>query len=369
MLRVAILGASGFIGSRTVELLHLANLAEVRPVVRSFARLALPSRFALDCRVADACDQAALRQAFRGCDVVVHAAAGGREVILGSLAPTYRAAQEAGVRRLVYLSTAAVHGQAPAPGTDEDSPLSTRQPVPYNNAKVRAERRLRQLRRRSTVEVVTLRPGIVFGPRSFWVSNFANALLAGRACLIRRGQGICNSIYIDNLVQAIYLAMTAAAADGEAFLVGDAEEVTWAALYQPVAEALGFDLARLPEAPVPALSVPWRERVQAVRTAAPVQAFLSRLPEKLRQAFGAALDCWLAPPASPWALPLQPAPVVTREMALLYQCQYKLPFGKATRLLGYRPAVAFPEACRRTVAWLAFAGYRGRGTGAEYEVQ
>jgi uncharacterized protein YbjT (DUF2867 family) len=31
-MRVAILGASGFIGSRAVELLHLADLAEVRPI-------------------------------------------------------------------------------------------------------------------------------------------------------------------------------------------------------------------------------------------------------------------------------------------------------------------------------------------------
>jgi hypothetical protein len=44
-------------------------------------------------------------------------------------------------------------------------------------------------------------------------------------------------------------------------------------------------------------------------------------------------------------------------MALLYQCEYKLPFEKATKTLGYRPIVAYPEACRRSIGWLNFAGY------------
>jgi nucleoside-diphosphate-sugar epimerase len=369
MLKVAILGASGFIGSRTVEMLHLAKLAEVRPVVRCFASLALPSRFEIVCQVADAFDQAALRRAFAGCDVVVYAVAGDRNVILGTLVPTYRAAQAAGVRRLVYLSTAAVHGQAPAPGTDEDSPLSARQSIPYNNAKVRAERHLRRLRNQGTVEVVILRPGIVFGPRSPWITSFANALLKSQAYLVQRGQGICNSIYVDNLVHAIYLAMTSSEADGEAFLIGDQEEVTWADLYQPIAEAFGFDLTHVPEAPVPAFSVSWHERLQTICAAAPVQAFLSLFPGQLRQGVRIALSGGQASSYSSWTMPIQPAPVVTREMALLYQCQYKLPFAKATRLLGFKPIIAFPEACRRTVAWLAFAGYRCVGSGVRCEVQ
>jgi hypothetical protein len=49
--------------------------------------------------------------------------------------------------------------------------------------------------------------------------------------------------------------------------------------------------------------------------------------------------------------------VATLEMALLYRCAYKLPFDKAARLLRYEPRVSFELACRRTIAWLAFAGY------------
>lgn len=357
MIRVAIVGANGFIGGRAVELLHLNRLVDVRPIVRSYAALARLARFDLDCRLADAFDQAALAAAFTGCDVVVHAVAGDPAVILGTLAPVYRAAEAAGVRRLVYLSTATVHGQAPPPGVSEESPVSDRQPLAYNNAKVRAERRLHALRSGGSVELVLLRPGIVTGPRSSWVANFADALLAGTAYRVDGGRGVCNSIYVDNLVHAIYLAINAPAADGHAFLLGDQERVTWADLYRPIAAALGYDLDQLPEAQVPAFTPGWRQRLQAVHQARPTQALLSLFPRPLRQAAFDALTGLMAKPASPWTLPAPPRPVVTEEMALLYRCQYKVPFDKARERLGYEPIVSFAEGCRRTVAWLEFAGY------------
>jgi 2-alkyl-3-oxoalkanoate reductase len=357
-MKVAVLGANGFIGNRVIEMFHLNNWAEVRPIVRRFAALAPLSRFDLDCHMADAFDQAALRIAFTGCEVVFHTVAGDQRTILETLAPIYKAAQEAGVRRLVYLSTASVHGQAPLPGTDENSPLSDHQPLPYNNSKVWAERKLQQLRRQGTVEVVMLRPGLVTGPRSSWITNFANDLLANRAYLINRGQGICNSIYIDNLVHAIFLAATATGVDREAFLVGDQEQVTWLDLYQPIAEALGFDIAQVPEAAIPTAATTRLDHLEKIRTSELMQAFLSYFPMKLRQAAFLTLTPWQQPASkSPWILPSQPKLEATQEMALLYQCQYKLPFEKAAKKLNYKPIVSFQEGCRRSVTWLAFAGY------------
>jgi len=56
--------------------------------------------------------------------------------------------------------------QAPEPGTDERSPLRTDHSALVNNAKVRAERTLMKLRANGKTELVMLRPGIVYGPRS-----------------------------------------------------------------------------------------------------------------------------------------------------------------------------------------------------------
>src|SRR4051812_1843138 len=89
--KVAILGANGFIGSRTAEMLHLSQLVEVRPIVRNFASLARLARFDLendlDCRVADGFDGSKLSEAMIGCDALIYAIAGDRRTILQTLKP------------------------------------------------------------------------------------------------------------------------------------------------------------------------------------------------------------------------------------------------------------------------------------------
>ncbi len=358
MLKVAILGANGFIGSRTVEILHLEGLAEVRPIVRRLSSLARLARFDLDCRIANGFDQSGLETAFAGCDVVIHAISGSRRVILGTLAPTYRAAEKAGVHRVVYLSSASVHGQAPMPGTDENSPLSDRQPIAYNNAKIQAERKLLKLRARGSVEVVMLRPGIVFGPRSSFVVGLADNLLSGTAYLVNEGMGTCNSVYVDNVVYGIYSAMTVPTGDREAFLLGDQEQIMWSDFYRPIAEALGLDLGDVLRVPLPKMYPRWQAYLKMIDVARPLETVFPLLPNKNKQTIKVAHSAWgNGLPLSRRGIATQKHPIVTHEMALLHQCQYKLPFQKARKLLGYEPIISFPEGCRRTIAWLAFAGY------------
>ena len=76
---VAVLGANGFIGCRTVELLQLSGWANVRPIVRRPDAFASLSRFAIDAMVADVGDIHAHTAAFAGCQYVVHAVAGDGE--------------------------------------------------------------------------------------------------------------------------------------------------------------------------------------------------------------------------------------------------------------------------------------------------
>ena len=61
---IAVLGASGFVGSRLLELFHLTGSATLHPVVRNYSSLARLARFDLDWKIADARDQAALTTAF-----------------------------------------------------------------------------------------------------------------------------------------------------------------------------------------------------------------------------------------------------------------------------------------------------------------
>jgi len=362
--KVAILGANGFIGRRLVEYLHLRDLAQVRPVVRRPNALAGLAVFDLDCRIADALDPEALERALAGCEVLVHCVAGDTRTIVGAAGPAYAAAQRAGVRRLVYLSSGSVHSQAPAAGTDETTPLRDDQPIAYNNAKVRAERQLQKLRATGDVELVILRPGIVTGPRSYWVTSFASALVEGTASLVNGGQGICNSLYVDNLAHGVHLAMHARQVDGHAFLLGDAETVRWADFYRPIAVALGFNLAALPNAVYQPARARLLDRIQLLQQHKVVGPALARIPKRLRRMAYAALVAQAqdSGQGSPWAhadwSASGPAvPEVTLEMDLLGRCGYKLPDAKARALLGYEPIVGFDDGMRRTLGWLRFAGF------------
>lgn len=352
MLKVAILGANGFVGSRLLESLHLGNIAQVTPVVRSFTGLSRSARFDLPWQLADGRDQSALKSAFTQCDVVIDCLLGSPEIIIESMQPVYNAAQEAGVKRLIYLSSAVVHGQAPLPGTTEDSALINNQPLAYNRAKVLAEIKLRQLRQSGQTEIVILRPSIVFGPRSRFTAGVAEQILHGRLGLLNDGAGICNSIYIDNLVDAIKLCLQASDIDGQAFLLTDAELVTWADFYRPLVEALGVDFSQLPRISADCDLSQSQDLVASLRNGKAVQKLLPFMPHNLKAAIKGFLSGWQGQNSS-----ADCTPIITAEMALLQKCQYKLPINKAQNLLGYQPAISFSEGCKRSIAWLEFAGY------------
>jgi len=353
-MKIGIVGASGFVGNRAVEMLQLEG-NEVRPIVRSVASIDQLAQKNLDHRIASAFDQSALEAAFKGCDVIIHSILGSPGLIRGSVAPAYKAAQRAGVRRIIYLSSMIVHRSAPALGTTEASPFMENQPFPAHSAKIYAERKLMQLRKTGSVEVAIFRPGIVFGPRSRWVIDLANQLCQGTAYFINEGKGICNSVYIDNLIHAIQLAMTEPDADGEAFFVGDREQVTWFDFYRPFAEALGVDPTRIPQLQVPDFSHSWKQQIMgSFWNSQVVQKVLATVSDDLKQKIKHATPKRKKTVIETFhQVETKQQPVVNEMMAELQQSQYKLPFDKAGKILGYEPIVSFDEGCRRSIEWLA----------------
>jgi nucleoside-diphosphate-sugar epimerase len=360
---VGIVGASGFIGSRLVEWLVLRNLANVRPIVRTFKGMARLARFDLDCRVADATDRADLETQLKGCEVLFHCVVGERDTILKSAAAAYHAGKGTGVQRLVYLSSAVVHGHDPTPGTHDDSELVARQPFEYNVSKVMAEQLLRRLRTDGAIEVVTLRPSIVFGPRSrWWTAQIASDLLSGKAYLVDGGAGICNSVYVDNLVQAMWQAGNSSKVANQDFLITDGERVTWWDLYSAVAEALGVDMANVSliggRTVTELIRVARRKEVmekvsgnQLARAAR--QIIPPGVVEVIKRKWNSTQ--LQACNATRHERDRQALPAVDREIVSLQQCHYVLPIIKAQELLGYAPQVTFSEGCHRTAGWLRFA--------------
>lgn len=230
---VMVTGANGFIGSRLVDRLVEAG-ADVRALVRSKADAPRwttnPRRRAVR---GDVTDPASLARAVAGCGVVFHCAWGGesmeesRLVNVEGTRHVLRAAAEAGVRRIVHVSSMAVHGGALPPVLTEACPLVV-EGDPYSVGKAEGERLAFELGKELGLEVTAFRPTLVYGPRSpIWLVGYFERVKREQIALIDGGVGIANLIYVDDLVAAMMTAAEHPAVVGEAFLMSGPEPVTW----------------------------------------------------------------------------------------------------------------------------------------------
>ena len=354
--KLGLIGASGFIGLRTAEILSGDSQWDVRHIVRSPASLAVLARQRFNWKIANFLSESELASALAECSVCIHAAIGDPSQITLMAEKTYAACALAGVRRLVWLSSASVHGQSPLPGTNEESPLCDRHPLKYNNAKVRAEWTLQRCATNGMVEVVRLRPSIVFGPRSRWIGEVAKSFRDGGACWLERGQGFCNTIYIDNLVHAIKLCATHPEASGGVFLIGDNEIIRWRDFLLPIARHFCATESSFTEGIPCAVSDEKEGLFSSIRELSAYKYGCARLPYRLKRIVKNAVAGWndQLVPASEWQPLRANRTRMTLEMTLLQQCKWILSSEKARNTIGYRPPISFSEGMCNSLAWLDF---------------
>jgi UDP-N-acetyl-alpha-D-quinovosamine dehydrogenase len=266
--RVLITGCSGFIGRSLVEACLTKGWA-VRGSIRGRRR---QSPFPAGVETVDLGDIGPgtdWTQALQRVDAVVHLAARvhrdrkdadgpGAEAAYfhtntaGTLRLA-RAAAEAGVKRLVFLSTLKVNGEGRASAyreSDSEVPCGA-----YALSKYEAENRLREISARTELQTVILRPPLVYGPGV--KANFLRLvhMIARRVPLPFKGVDNRRSlIYIDNLVDAILAGLNHPRADGNTFLIADDEALSTPDLIRRTAEALGVK-PRLFACPMPLLSI------------------------------------------------------------------------------------------------------------------
>ncbi|MCR6655784.1 MAG: NAD(P)H-binding protein [Opitutus sp.] len=355
-MKIAVLGAGGLIANRVVETVHLGGRGDVVAIVARENELPRPSRFGLETRIADMADASALTSALTGCDVALFAATDSAAVVEHTPSLVCQAAAAARVPRVIYVGSAFVHGRNPAPNTDETSLLQASSLLSADAAHASAERRFFAECQRLNLAGYALRPGIVYGPRSPFIATVAEDLAAGEAWLYRRGLGIFNGVYVDNLVHAILLCAEASNGAGQAYLISDAETVTWAELYLTASLELDIsprslhDVQELPE-----FSPSWLDRAERAVASPVVQRALPLVPAALKQRTKSLLKAWNAPLSTEtWSMPQPAQPRITPELGELQRAAWKFPFGRAHRVLGYLPPVKFAEGMRRSFAWWRF---------------
>ncbi len=164
-----------------------------------------------------------------------------RQVNVEGTANLARQAAAAGVRRFVYLSSIKVNGeftQEGHPFTADDAPAPE---DPYGVSKHEAEQALRQIAADSGIEVVIIRPPLVYGPgvkANFesmmrWLARGVPLPLAAVT------QNRRSLVALDNLVDLIRTCLSHPAAANQTFLVSDGEDLSTADLLRRMGAALG----------------------------------------------------------------------------------------------------------------------------------
>jgi nucleoside-diphosphate-sugar epimerase len=226
--KILVTGATGFIGSRLCELLSLEYRLPYRALVRDFSRAVRIARLDTELVAGDMLDAASLARAVEGCDAVVNLAHGDDESARTQATQLIEACTRAGVRRFVHISSMAVHGPSPKLDvlTEATAPIQ-RWNEAYSDAKAASEAVVVAAGKRGALETVMLRPTIVYGPYSFFVTPIVQDARVGRISLIDGGRGICNAVYVDDVCEAIMAALERDDAVGAAFLINGDTRMTW----------------------------------------------------------------------------------------------------------------------------------------------
>ena len=243
-------GASGFVGQLlSAELLNRGH--EVRVALRD-SGFAPPSG-AIVSKISSIDAETDWTAALQGVDTVFHLAARVhvmkdvsadpltefRKVNLHGTENLARQAASAGVKRLVYVSSIKVNGEGrdESPYTESDAaePKDT-----YGISKWEAEQALHRIAQETGLEVVIVRPPLVYGPgvKGNFISLF-KAIDKGVPLPLAGARNARSLVYVGNLVDALITCATHPDAARHTYLVSDGKAVSTSELVSEIARALG----------------------------------------------------------------------------------------------------------------------------------
>ena len=325
-MKIFVTGATGFTGKALIRRLLDDGHQVIGLDYKEGHKTAELRGWGAELIIGSVTDPQVVRHCMQGVDVVQHLAAAFREmnvpqshyydVNVTGTRNVLAAASEAKVRKFVYCSTCGVHGNVDDPPGGEDAPI---QPADYyQQTKYEAEPIVLEYVRRG-LKATIIRPAAIYGPgdpERFYL--IYRRVAKGWFPMIGSGRTYYHPLYIDNLVDALILAMDESKGNGEAYLIADEEYVAIEDLVRRVGRVMNVDLKvrRFPVWPVVAAG---------------------HVVEKVCKPLG------INPPIFPRRVDW-------------YRQNRAFRIDKAKRELGYRPAVSLDDGLRRTYEW-----YRSEG--------
>jgi dihydroflavonol-4-reductase len=317
-------GATGFIGSHLVDRL-LARRYAVRCLVRRHSSRRYLPVGQVRLFEGDLAGGTGLAEACAGADVVFHLAGVTKarrpsDYYTGNAEATAAvvgACLEAGVPRLVHVSSLAAAGPSPD-GTPLVEDAECRPFTHYGKSKLEGERLVRGSA--LAARAVIVRPPVVYGPRDTDVLHMFRAASRGWLLSIGRQERYFSLIYVRDLVEGLIAAAECPRAAGRTYFLAQPEPLSWSAFFAAAAGLFG----------------------QTPRTLA--------VPRAAAWAIGLGGEVWSRLAGRP--------SIVSREKIAEACCTYwTCDAGRAARELGFAATTSVPEGMAETIAWYRKAGW------------
>ncbi len=313
--KVLVTGASGFLGSRTAKTL-LDKGYEVVPLILPGEMTDLPGPVRGDITDPSTLD-------LPNCGTIVHCAglleSGGHSkgsmvrVNFQGTVNLFEKVRSLGARKFVLISSISAVGPQGKKGVPMTEMTSPAPGDDYGRSKLQAEDHLRSKSAGSGMDITVLRPTVIYGPgmgdRTSAMGTF-RAVLSKKMPLVGEGNTYLNMLYVDNLVNAIILA---------------------------IEKGRGFSVYNISEGPYTQRAV-----IEAIMRNSRGKGGFRRIPRPVLFALavlmGSASPFLKRPPPLTW----------TRYKALTTDCWFT-DCSKAKKELGYSPVVPLDEGVRRTI--------------------
>jgi nucleoside-diphosphate-sugar epimerase len=255
---ILVTGSTGFVGSALLKRL-LKDGLEVRAIARS--SLSAELKDVQHHKICDITASTDWNAALNRVCVVVHCAArvhvmnddamdplqAYRDVNVHGTLNLARQAAQVGVKRFVFVSSIKVNGEATQPCQPFTADQAPAPLDPYGVSKLEAEQGLREIEAQTGMEVVIVRPPLVYGPGV--KANFASMMRwVARGIPLPLGaiHNARSMVALDNLVDLLMTCLKHPGAAGQTFLVSDGEDVSTTNLLFRAAQAMEKKIFLLP---------------------------------------------------------------------------------------------------------------------------
>lgn len=238
-----ITGVGQFVGLRMAEI-AIARGLKVRGLEKSPQKAELAKALGVDVTIGSVTDAAICKAVSQNVDVIFHTEEltkeGGaikpfRELNVHGTELLLNAAKTNSVGAFVYLSSVLVYGFEYGDRITEDTPLTPHE-NPYCQTKQEAEQLVIQANQPPDLGTIVIRAGDIYGAGCIpWVVRPLQMMKQKQFAYADDGKGVMNHVYIDNLIDGIFLALQQQAY-GEVFNITDGQDTSWKEYFNLLAQ-------------------------------------------------------------------------------------------------------------------------------------